>query len=719
MKKYLFCLSFCFLQCTLMSFAQNNHTSMSDTIKLSEVFVLAERPFVQRKADRMIVSVEHSKLLKSRSLSNILNLIPGVSYDGEGGITIMGNGIRIYENGRMVKLSGAQLKRYLSSLRGNDIKSLEILPQATAEYDAEGGTGILVINRQKKHEYGLSGYGGSEYERKSKDSFSEFTGLTYSWGNFAFYANMMLGQSESLSKIAESDYGRKLTVNSISESTDKSLYYMPKLGFDFYISPKQYLGVEWSGNYAKDYANDCWVHSTITDNSPYQTSIQSYTPYTLKPKTNNVTLNYEWKTDTLGSKLNIIADYVGEREHDLYEYENKYTLGLNVDSIISKSQPSFERIDIYSAQVDFAKYFNHHQFTLGAKYVYAGTDYISKLLLGNTTIDGMLSEDIDQRDDFNYHEHRYAIYGMYRYTSQPWDVQVGLRDEYTEWNTKQRVKAQLHNSRNDNNFFPSFFVRKDMGQGNALSLSYTQSINRPSYQMVNPFVFHLSETSYKEGNPYLKGELLYNAALQLVLKSRYIFSLSALFIDRKINEVYEQIGEKQTRYTLKNDGNSKRLVLYMEIPFTWGIWNCRNNAELSQSLYKNSAKRVNDLGVVLSSFNRFRLSKQLTVMANLRYIRHYKQLYLIQKTDYVGVDIEGDYNCLKDKLNINFGVKDLLNRRGKNQQIFRNGDFEHHSDFNFVSRKFFVSVTFSFSAGSKRASQHDKTHSNEEEKERM
>jgi hypothetical protein len=702
-----------------MSFAQNNHTSMSDTIKLSEVFVLAERPFVQRKADRMIVSVEHSKLLKSRSLSNILNLIPGVSYDGEGGITIMGNGIRIYENGRMVKLSGAQLKRYLSSLRGNDIKSLEILPQATAEYDAEGGTGILVINRQKKHEYGLSGYGGSEYERKSKDSFSEFTGLTYSWGNFAFYANMMLGQSESLSKIAESDYGRKLTVNSISESTDKSLYYMPKLGFDFYISPKQYLGVEWSGNYAKDYANDCWVHSTITDNSPYQTSIQSYTPYTLKPKTNNVTLNYEWKTDTLGSKLNIIADYVGEREHDLYEYENKYTLGLNVDSIISKSQPSFERIDIYSAQVDFAKYFNHHQFTLGAKYVYAGTDYISKLLLGNTTIDGMLSEDIDQRDDFNYHEHRYAIYGMYRYTSQPWDVQVGLRDEYTEWNTKQRVKAQLHNSRNDNNFFPSFFVRKDMGQGNALSLSYTQSINRPSYQMVNPFVFHLSETSYKEGNPYLKGELLYNAALQLVLKSRYIFSLSALFIDRKINEVYEQIGEKQTRYTLKNDGNSKRLVLYMEIPFTWGIWNCRNNAELSQSLYKNSAKRVNDLGVVLSSFNRFRLSKQLTVMANLRYIRHYKQLYLIQKTDYVGVDIEGDYNCLKDKLNINFGVKDLLNRRGKNQQIFRNGDFEHHSDFNFVSRKFFVSVTFSFSAGSKRASQHDKTHSNEEEKERM
>lgn len=237
MKKYLYILSYCFLQCVLTSFAQNKPTSMSDTINLSEVTVLAERPFVQHKADRMIISVEHSKLLKARSLSNILSLIPGVSYDGEGGITIMGNGIRIYENGRMVKLSGAQLKRYLSSLRGNDIKSLEIMPQATAEYDAEGGMGILVINRQKKHEYGFSGYGGNEYERKSKNSFSEFTGLTYSWGNFALYANMILGQSESLSKITESDNGRNITVNSISESTNKSLYYMPKLGFDFYILP--------------------------------------------------------------------------------------------------------------------------------------------------------------------------------------------------------------------------------------------------------------------------------------------------------------------------------------------------------------------------------------------------------------------------------------------------------------------------------------------------
>ena len=659
MKKYLYILSFCLLQCSLTGFAQSEDTSISDTITLPEVTISAERPYVQRKADRMIVGIEHSKLLKARSLSNILNLIPGISYDGEGGVTFMGNAVKIYENGRMLKLSGAQLKRYLSSLRGNDIENLEILSHATAEYDAEGGSGILVINRHRRHEYGLSGYVGSEYERKSSNSFSEFAGLTYSWGSFAFYANMTSGQSESHSKIKESDFGQDLTVRSISESTDKGLYYMPKLGFDFYISPGQYLGVEWSGNYSKDYSDDGRIHSNVTDQSSCQTNIQTYAPYTFKPENNNATLNYEWKIDTLGSKLSIIADYAGSRERDLCEFENRYISGISGDSIISKSQPTYERIDIYSGKVDFAKCFSRHQFNVGAKYAYVGTDYNSRMLLGNTDLGGILSEDMDQRDDFNYDEQQYAVYGMYRYTAKKWDVQVGLRNEYTKWKTRQLVKEKLHNNRHENNLFPSFFLRRDMGKGNALSFAYSQAINRPTYQMMNPYVFHLSETCYKEGNPDLKGELIYNAALQFVLKSRYIFSLSAVYIDRKFNEIYEQIGERQTRYTVKNDGTSKRLALYTEIPFTWGIWDSRNFAYISQNYYQNSTKRVDDFGVSISSLNRFRVSKLFSVMANLRYIKYDRQLYLIPKTDYWGVDIEGDFTCFKDRLNINFGVKDL------------------------------------------------------------
>ena len=52
MKYYQYILCICFVQCSLASFAQNNHTSVQDSIVLSEVTVLAERPLVVRKADR-------------------------------------------------------------------------------------------------------------------------------------------------------------------------------------------------------------------------------------------------------------------------------------------------------------------------------------------------------------------------------------------------------------------------------------------------------------------------------------------------------------------------------------------------------------------------------------------------------------------------------------------------------------------------------------------
>lgn len=48
---------------------------------------------------------------------------------------------------------------------------------------------------------------------------------------------------------------------------------------------------------------------------------------------------------------------------------------------------------------------------------------------------------------------------------------------------------------------------------------------------------------------------------------------------------------------VENDGTSKRLALYTEIPFTWGIWDSRNHACLNQDFYRNKVKRVDDFGV--------------------------------------------------------------------------------------------------------------------------
>lgn len=719
MKNYREIILLCLLTAPLISLAQDKKDMAVDTFALSEVKVTAQRPLVRQKTDRMVVSVEHSKLLQGRSLNNILKLIPGVDYDDNGGITVMGKSVVVYENGRKVTLSGKKLDLYLKSIRGKDLKDLEFLPQSTAEYDAEGGAGVMVINRQKRHEYGLSGYVGSEYDRRRKNSFSEFGNITYSWGDIALYADFTMGQDAKHNKVTESDEGVSSLTRSFSNTIDRGRYYTPKAGMDFFLSPQQYLGVEWSGNYSKDYSHNGWMETTIVDGDRLS-ALHSLIPYTARPKNNNVTMNYEWKTDTLGSTLKVVADYAGMREDDDWDFENTYHRPGLADSLVAKHQPSHERIDIFTAQADYTQWLGKHSsLTVGAKYVNVGTDYASHIYQGNGTLADAMTEDPLLHDDFHYGEQRTAAYGMYKWEDGPWGINAGLREEYTQWHSRQRVGDLTEHSQHELRLFPSLFVSRRFGDGNALRFSYSQSVNRPSYQMVNPFVFYISEVSRKEGNPDLKSELFYSGSVGLVLRGKYMIYLMGSYGDRRFNEVYEQIDAIHSRYTLRNDGSVKTLSLWTSAPLSWGLWSSQNSFMLTGNIYENSVKTVHSLNYLFTSNHRFRLMKRFTAMVNLRFYNREKRLYLIQKSDFYGIDVEGDYSCWNDRLDINFGVKDLLNSRGGAKQLIQNGDYSHYTEYDNCSRNLFVSLTYSFNAGTKHASSRQKSHSNQEEKNRM
>lgn len=183
--------------------------------------------------------------------------------------------------------------------------------------------------------------------------------------------------------------------------------------------------------------------------------------------------------------------------------------------------------------------------------------------------------------------------------------------------------------------------------------------------------------------------------------------------------MYEQADINITQYTLVNAGCMKRLYLYGEVPVRLGLWNSRNSIDLSYNLYKNNVKRVGSFLVDFYSINRFKFSENCSALLKLSFNQREKRLYMTQKSDFMGVDLEGNIDCVNNKLNINFGVRDLLNSRGRSKQLFTNGDLNHETRLDNISRNFFLKLTYNFTAGSKKSEQHDKTHSNQEEIERM
>lgn len=159
---------------------------------LGELTVKGQRPTVRRTADKIIVSVENNEYLKSRTLDKILNVSPGVSLSQDGEFSINGiSGVTLVVNRKTLRLSGNDLVSYIKSIKGADLKDIEIIPHVTAQYEAEGSAGVLNINTKLSHAKGLSGYTASDFSQtmggRRTNSLTESAGLNFTAGSFTVY----------------------------------------------------------------------------------------------------------------------------------------------------------------------------------------------------------------------------------------------------------------------------------------------------------------------------------------------------------------------------------------------------------------------------------------------------------------------------------------------------------------------------------------------------
>ena len=74
--------------------------------------------------------------------------------------------------------------------------------------------------------------------------------------------------------------------------------------------------------------------------------------------------------------------------------------------------------------------------------------------------------------------------------------------------------------------FPNFGLTYQMAPEHVFNLNYGRRINRPDYNVLNPFKFQISELSFSKGNPFLQPEIVNNLEFGYTLKYRYNFKLS-------------------------------------------------------------------------------------------------------------------------------------------------------------------------------------------------
>ncbi len=140
----------------------------SSATNLETIEVTATKPFLEQKAGMLVVNVDQSITGQGGSVIDLLKKVPGVVIAGNR-ISMAGKtGLTILIDGRPTKY--LDIASLLRDMPADNIKSIEVISQPGAAYDAEGNGGVINIVLKKNNLLGTNGqvYVGGGYGQRAK-----------------------------------------------------------------------------------------------------------------------------------------------------------------------------------------------------------------------------------------------------------------------------------------------------------------------------------------------------------------------------------------------------------------------------------------------------------------------------------------------------------------------------------------------------------------------
>src|SRR5258708_36905800 len=93
--------------------------------EMREALVMARKPLVEVKPDKLILNVEGSINEVGTDALELLRKSPGVTVDKDNNLSLSGkNGVQVFVDGRPTYLSGSALSDYLKTLQSSSVESI-------------------------------------------------------------------------------------------------------------------------------------------------------------------------------------------------------------------------------------------------------------------------------------------------------------------------------------------------------------------------------------------------------------------------------------------------------------------------------------------------------------------------------------------------------------------------------------------------------------------
>jgi len=521
---------------------------------LSEVEIIYKKPTLKKEADRLVFNVENTALIEGTILQ-VIKSTPGV-FILDSGIIIKGSEPTVYINNRKVQLTSDELVQLLESSSANNIKSIEVITNPPARYDAESGVVLNIIMSKNL----ITGYRGSVFTNYTQGVFPRYnTGtshffknkkvsfnLNYSYTNDKINRNGVnvinyLDNNDAIEEIWKSDINRNIW----SETHNLNF------NFDYFINDKNTLSLSSSMLYLPYFKNrDSNNTIIIDDNSGFLSRFKANglsrgnkynigfdLDFVHQLKKGQLLLNTHYTTYNYETTQNVFSDFFDQ--NNAFESASAFNTNANQDT------------KIFTSKIDYSLPINDtSNLETGVKYSNIKTNsdiaqFDVDINTGNEQIN------LQNTDAFNYEEKVFAAYSNYGLGTDKWSLSLGLRLEQTNIKGISGTN-NIINTQNYLEWFPNASLQYNISDRFNVYTNYKRSIARPDYTYLNPFQFFLNEFAVVVGNPNLTP----------VFKDRFVIG-STLFKFFTIEAYYQNFDGNISEFPIQN--NDTNIISYTPV----------------------------------------------------------------------------------------------------------------------------------------------------------
>ncbi len=690
--------------------AAQNDTIMP-VVKLDGAVVTAHNEFIKPVECGYKLNIVGNIDTKGIKTTDILRRLPMIIIKDKS-ISMAGKeAVEVYVDNRQIRLPADQISGWLNSFPPENIKEITVISSPTAKYTAEGNIGIIKITTKTTPNQGWKGSLSAEY---GLNSYSSYSGTA-----FASYTSSKLFFDGS---IYYDNISSKNTMKYKSLYPDGEIVgYNPKKWNNHSALASLSLGYNFSSRTTliADLKIPVKNTTTITDIDNYAQYINSSSlavDSTIFSKGSSVSDANTFSTGLYFSHkisneadLSVSADYLTNKAASDREFVSQTQTGQEISPGIRYRSTSDATYDIATAKLDF-------EFPLFTCRASAG----AKAAFISTKAENSFSGGLNTDNIFRYDENIQSVYFDLRKKAGKWSFYGGLRGEFTQTSGDSETMSQKNDSAYFN-IFPSASVAYAFDKSHRISLQYSDRIQRPKYNYLDPFKYYISKYSYSVGNPYLRPSRIRN--LELIYTYGDSFQAKLYYTvqrDRVGKLVILDPNDYCTEIEMANNylnTDVSGLTLYKSLkPARWYSATLSGNVEYQSYTSKSTLfDPIRGFKGMISAYNDFYVGDNLRFMINLTEIIPGLYNYRVRK-NYFQADCAVVYSFKTIGIDLKAELSDLFNTANPEYTYISNGVKQIYNN-HYDTRAFKISATWKF--GNWKNRNMKKSTSNTEERSRL